>query len=79
MGEDRRHGVTDHCGRVYDAAGPDEQSLHPGLVVLDGSIVPTSLGINPSLTISVLALRALTKLKNEWRLTDVPTNSARPD
>jgi cholesterol oxidase len=70
MGDDVRQGVTDHCGRVFDPDGPSRQSVHEGLVVLDGSIVPTSLGINPSLTISVLALRAIMQLKTEWKLRD---------
>ncbi|RZN10796.1 hypothetical protein CWO91_11380 [Bradyrhizobium genosp. SA-3] len=69
MGNDVRQGVTDHCGRVFDAGGSGATSVHPGLVVLDGSIIPTSLGINPALTISVLSLRAITQLKAEWRLT----------
>jgi cholesterol oxidase len=70
MGDDVRQGVTDHCGRVFDLDGPNRQSVHEGLVVLDGSIVPTSLGINPSLTISVLALRAIMQLRTEWKLRD---------
>jgi cholesterol oxidase len=70
MADDVRQGVTDHCGRVFDAAGRSGHSVHQGLVVLDGSIVPTSLGINPSLSIAVLTLRAITRLKAEWRLTD---------
>jgi choline dehydrogenase-like flavoprotein len=70
MGDDVRQGVTDDCGRVFDANGPTRQSVHEGLVVLDGSIVPTSLGINPSLTISVLALRAIMQLKTQWKLRD---------
>jgi cholesterol oxidase len=70
MGDDARQGVTDHCGRVFDPDGQKRQSVHEGLVVLDGSIVPTSLGINPSLTISVLALRAIKWLKADWKLTD---------
>lgn len=83
MGDDVRQGVTDHCGRVFDPDGPSRQSVHEGLVVLDGSIVPTSLGINPSLTISVLALRAILQLKMEWRLrntkpTPPPTGLERP-
>lgn len=32
---------------------------HPGLYVLDGSAVPANLGVNPSLTITALAERAL--------------------
>lgn len=83
MGDDVRQGVTDHCGRVFDAAGAASNSLHKGLIVLDGSIVPTSLGINPALTIAVLALRAVSALKEEWQLiggrlinNPVPGNSA---
>jgi cholesterol oxidase len=68
MGDNVRQGVTDHCGRVFDAGGPGDKSVHQGLVVLDGSIVPTSLGINPALTIAVLAFRAITQLKEEWKL-----------
>ena len=69
MADDIRSGVTDHLGRVFDADTGAVSPLHEGLVVLDGSIVPTSLGINPALTISVLAQRAITQLKILWRLT----------
>ncbi|TPK58677.1 MULTISPECIES: GMC oxidoreductase [unclassified Mesorhizobium] len=68
MGDDVRQGVTDHCGRVFDAAAVGLRRTHEGLIVLDGSVVPTSLGINPALTIAVLALRAITELKEEWQL-----------
>jgi pimeloyl-ACP methyl ester carboxylesterase len=63
MGDSASHGVTDDCGRVFDVGKGD---TYFGLVVLDGSIVPSSLGINPALTISVLALQALGKLKECW-------------
>lgn len=55
MGDDVAHGVVDHMGRVFDPGG----GVHEGLLVLDGSIIPTALGINPLLTITVLAERAL--------------------
>lgn len=80
MGDDIRQGVTDHCGRVFKpapAAAPHTfNGTHDGLVVLDGAIIPSSLGINPALTISLLSLRAITKLKDAWKLT--PTTSAAP-
>ncbi len=83
MGDNVRQGVTDHCGRVFDPDGSDSKSVHEGLVVLDGSIIPTSLGINPSLTISVLTLRAILQLKTEWKLKNAkpspsPSETKRP-
>lgn len=66
MGNDVTHGVTDDLGRVYDAGADSPVARHEGLVVLDGSIIPTSLGINPSLTIATLAKRGVRALKSEW-------------
>jgi choline dehydrogenase-like flavoprotein len=38
--------------------GPDGQAWElPGLYIADGSVVPTSLGVNPQLTIMTMALR----------------------
>jgi cholesterol oxidase len=68
MADDVRKGVTDHCGRVFDNSSSSPTATYDGLVVLDGSIVPSSLGINPALTIAVLALRAIIKLKKKWNL-----------
>ena len=66
MGDDATCGVVDDCGRVFDASGSASGCDHEGLVVLDGSIVPASLGINPALTIATLALRAIGVLRMEW-------------
>ena len=72
MGDSVHSGVVDHLGRVFDAT--DSQSAagrtHPGLVVLDGAIVPTSLSINPALTIAALAHRAAQRLRtsDHWDL-----------
>lgn len=53
MAASQAAGVVDHAGRVFG---------HPGLYVLDGSIVPRAIGLNPSKTIAALAERAMTLL-----------------
>lgn len=62
MADTVEEGVVNHLGQVFDGAGRD--SVYPDLLVLDGSVVPTSLGINPSLTIAMLAQRALQHLRD---------------
>jgi len=57
MAESRADGVVDQFGRVY--------GYEDGLRVLDGSIVPTSLGANPSKTIAALAERGVAQLIEE--------------
>lgn len=60
MGDNRDEGVVDHLCRVFRAdAGSDPHAVHEGLYVMDGSIVPRSLGVNPALTITTLVERAL--------------------
>ncbi|MFM8767892.1 MAG: GMC oxidoreductase, partial [Rubrivivax sp.] len=66
LGEDAHSGVVDRLGRVFDGQAASAQAVHDGLVVLDGSIVPESLGANPSLTIAALALRASEALAPAW-------------
>ncbi|MEZ5726884.1 MAG: GMC family oxidoreductase N-terminal domain-containing protein [Burkholderiaceae bacterium] len=85
MGEDRESGVVDHAGRVFVGglrpagtesgvqSGPDSgttgETVHRGLVVLDGSIMPGALAVNPALTIATLAHRATTVLAKDWGYT----------
>ncbi|WP_343606992.1 alpha/beta fold hydrolase [Roseateles sp.] len=65
MGDRGTDGVVNAIGQVF--AG-DGEAVHDGLVVLDGAIVPGSLAINPALTISALAQRALDYLVAAWGL-----------
>jgi len=66
MAEDVEHGVVDEYGRVFDKRKRDqEQRFYDGLYIADGSIIPTALGVNPSLTISTLALRVADKVIEE--------------
>lgn len=64
MGDDFRSGVVNHLGQAFTCDQENPDSAHTGLVVLDGSIVPTSLGINPALTIAAVALRAIETLRD---------------
>jgi cholesterol oxidase len=50
MADDPAHGVVDDAGKVHG---------YDGLYVLDGSIVPVALGVNPSKTIAALAERGV--------------------
>jgi hypothetical protein len=58
-------GVVDASGQVIDTRG----GVHAGLYVADGSMIPTGLGVNPSLTISAISLsvagRIIAKLPPE--------------
>jgi cholesterol oxidase len=53
MADDPAEGVVDDAGRVHGV---------PGLRILDGSIVPTAIGVNPSKTIAALAERGVAQL-----------------
>lgn len=52
MGKDIAGGVVNASGQVFDAA---TGAVHDGLYVLDGSMMPGALGINPYMTIASLA------------------------
>ncbi len=66
MGTDRSSGVVDHKGRVFDgSAATDSTAFLPGLYVIDGSIIPRSLGVNPLLTITALAERCLVHMMQD--------------
>ena len=74
MAEHFDDGVVDHRGRVWRAPG----QIWGDLFVLDGSIVPTSLGVNPLLTITALAERAMAHLLVELPAAN-PTSRPLPE
>jgi cholesterol oxidase len=62
MADNVDEGVVDEFGRVFDKSKASERGFYDGLYIADASIIPTSLGVNPSLTISALALRIADKI-----------------
>jgi cholesterol oxidase len=70
MGREAADGVVNHKSEVFDtAAGRGAGAVHDGLYVIDGSIIPRSLGVNPLFTISALSERALAHMLADRRLT----------
>ncbi|TVL90081.1 GMC family oxidoreductase [Streptomyces sp. SAJ15] len=56
IGEDAEHGVIDPYHRLHG---------HPGISVVDGAAVSANLGVNPSLTITAQAERAMALWPNK--------------
>lgn len=54
MGKNKEEGVVDGCGRVFG---------YENFLVLDGSIMPVTLGTNPANTIAAFAERAMEKVR----------------
>jgi cholesterol oxidase len=66
MGQDAGSGVVNHKCQVFDGKG--RESVHSGLYVCDGSVIPRSIGVNPLLTIAALTERAMLHLARDHDL-----------
>lgn len=65
MGSDATKGTVDEFGRVFDKSKAGARPFYEKLYIADASIIPTALGVNPTLTISALALRIGDQIINE--------------
>jgi len=66
MGDDPASSVVDRWGRSHDV---------PNLYIIDGSVFPTSTGVNPTATICALAKRTATHLVETARQQVVPVGT----
>ena len=69
IGDSARTGVVDPYHRLFG---------HPGLHVVDGSVVAANLGVNPSLTITALAERAVALWPNKGEADPRPESGYQP-
>jgi cholesterol oxidase len=64
MGQDANTGVVNHKCQVFSKG----ESVHAGLYVCDGSVIPRSIGVNPLLTITALTERAMIHFARDHNL-----------
>jgi cholesterol oxidase len=63
IGESPERGVVDTSARAFG---------HEGLYVVDGSIIPANLGVNPSLTITAMAEHVMSRVPAKAGATQRP-------
>jgi len=60
IGASAADGVADEHGRVFDASGPAHSAdSYPGLLVVDGSVIPGSVVAHPTMTIVAQAIKTM--------------------
>lgn len=69
IGQDETTGVVDDKHQVFN---------YPGMYVVDGSVIPANLGVNPSLTITAMAERAMSHVPTKEEAAELPALAEPP-
>ncbi|MEH6444787.1 MAG: GMC family oxidoreductase N-terminal domain-containing protein [Oceanospirillaceae bacterium] len=80
IAQSAEQGVTNHKGQVFSSSTGDQ--VYPDLYICDGASIPTSLAVNPLLTISALTERccALIAQDRGWIINyDLPSSTTREE
>jgi len=64
MAETATDGVVNHKGQVF--SGSEGNAVHSGLYVIDGAVIPRSVGVNPLNAITTLAERSCHYLLQDY-------------
>ncbi len=70
IGADESSGVVDTKHEVFN---------YPGMYVVDGSVIPANLGVNPSLTITAMAERAMSLVPDKAEVAEIRPLTAPAD
>ena len=62
MGMNIEGGVVNNYGQVYQPDLQDKKNTYKNFYIMDGSIIPMAVGVNPSLTISAVSFRCVEHL-----------------
>ncbi|MBI1416216.1 MAG: hypothetical protein GC146_03250 [Limimaricola sp.] len=75
MADSAEDGVVNADCHVFTGTGDE---VYDGLMVCDGAVIPSALGVNPLLTISAVTIRAMDRLiaKRNWPVTSSPKPAA---
>ncbi|ACE85653.1 GMC oxidoreductase [Cellvibrio japonicus] len=63
LGDNGSEGAVNHKGQVFSGSGNE---VHKGLYVTDGSVIPTSLAVNPLLTICAISERCCALIAKDY-------------
>lgn len=64
IGKDADSGVVDEFGHVYDIS-KGKYGIYQGLYIADASVIPTALGVNPSLSITAVCWHIANNIRKE--------------